>query len=136
MRRSPVVVPALLLALLAPVQSEFRQTWESTLDGRPVRARDFPGLQILMTLLMGPKRYEDISVPALASRCSNRIAGSVVAIRYGIFRYVSGTVNSQSFNWRAHVPRLSLVTRTTSIGMISGTSCLKCTLSMMRWTDT
>jgi hypothetical protein len=67
--------------------------------------------------------------------CSNRIAGPVAVIHYGIFMYASGTVNPQAFNWRAHVPRLSFVTRTTSIGMISGTSCLSCTLSMMRWTD-
>ena len=42
----------------------------------------------------------------------------------------SGTsVKPQSCSWRAQVPRLSFVTRTSSIGMISGTSFLKWTLS-------
>ena len=57
--------------------------------------------------------------------------------RYFMFRYASGTsVKPQSRSWRAHVPRLSFVTRTRSIGMICGTSCLSCTLSKMRCTDT
>jgi pimeloyl-ACP methyl ester carboxylesterase len=47
-------------------QAEFRQTWETTSDGRPAKPRDFPGSQILMTILMGAKRYTDIQVPALA----------------------------------------------------------------------
>lgn len=45
--------------------AEFRQTWDSTSDGRPVKARDFPGSQMLMTILTGNKRYPDIPVPAL-----------------------------------------------------------------------
>jgi non-heme chloroperoxidase len=46
-------------------EAEFRQTWDSTSDGRPVKARDFPGSQMLTTILMGNKRYPDIPVPAL-----------------------------------------------------------------------
>jgi non-heme chloroperoxidase len=46
-------------------EAEFRQTWDSTSDGRPVKARDFPGLQMLMTIVMGNKQYPDIPVPAL-----------------------------------------------------------------------
>ena len=53
------------------------------------------------------------------------------------FKYRSGTVEPRVWSWRAHVPRLSFVTRSTSIGgMIAGTSFLKCTLSTMRWTET
>jgi hypothetical protein len=60
-----------------------------------------------------------------------------VADPYLSFKYRSGTVNPQVFSWRAHVPRLSFVTCTTSIGgMIAGTSRLRCTLSTMRWTET
>jgi len=47
-------------------EAEFRQTWETTSDGRPAKPRDFPGSQMLMTILMGAKRYTDIPVPALA----------------------------------------------------------------------
>jgi pimeloyl-ACP methyl ester carboxylesterase len=47
-------------------EAEFRQTWDSTSGGRPVKARDFPGSQTLMAIMMGVKRYTDIPVPALA----------------------------------------------------------------------
>ena len=47
-------------------EAEFRQTWDSTGEGRPVKPRDFPGSQTLMTIMMGGKRYADIPVPALA----------------------------------------------------------------------
>jgi pimeloyl-ACP methyl ester carboxylesterase len=47
-------------------EAEFRQTWDSTSDGRPAKARDFPGSQMLMTIMMSPKRYTGIPVPALA----------------------------------------------------------------------
>jgi hypothetical protein len=46
-------------------EAEFRQTWNSTSDGGPAKARDFPGSQIFMTIMMGPKRYTDIPAPAL-----------------------------------------------------------------------
>ena len=46
-------------------EAEFRQTWASTSDGRPGKARDFPGSQTLMTIMMGTNRYADIPVPAL-----------------------------------------------------------------------
>jgi non-heme chloroperoxidase len=46
-------------------EAEFRQTWDSTSDGRPRKARDFPGSQTFMTIMMGTKRYTDIPVPAL-----------------------------------------------------------------------
>ena len=47
-------------------EAEFRQTWDSTSDGRPARARDFPGSQMLTKIMMGVKRYTDIPVPVLA----------------------------------------------------------------------
>jgi non-heme chloroperoxidase len=46
-------------------ESEFRQTWVSTPDGRPMKAREFPGSQTLMTMMMSVKRYTAIPVPAL-----------------------------------------------------------------------
>ena len=46
-------------------EAEFRQTWESTSEGRPARARDFPGSSAFMTIMTGTKRYTDIPVPAL-----------------------------------------------------------------------
>lgn len=46
-------------------EAEFRQTWDSTSDGRPSKARDFPGLSALMTILTATKKYTDIPVPAL-----------------------------------------------------------------------
>jgi len=47
-------------------EAEFRQIWDSTSDGRPSKARDFPGSQTFMTIMTGKKRYKDIPVPALA----------------------------------------------------------------------
>jgi pimeloyl-ACP methyl ester carboxylesterase len=47
-------------------EAEFRQMWDSTSDGRPAKARDFPGSQMLMTIMMSAKRYTEIPVPALA----------------------------------------------------------------------
>jgi hypothetical protein len=62
---------------------------------------------------------------------------TIRSVLYFIFKYRSGTLPPQVFSWRAQAPRLSFVTRTASIGgMIVGTSCLRCTLSTMRWTET
>jgi pimeloyl-ACP methyl ester carboxylesterase len=46
-------------------EAELRQTWDSTLDGQPAKARKFPGLSALMTILTSPKRYAGIPAPAL-----------------------------------------------------------------------
>lgn len=46
-------------------EAEFRQTWDSISDGRPGKARDFPGAQMFMKIMTGSKRYTDITVPAL-----------------------------------------------------------------------
>lgn len=47
-------------------EAEFRQTWNSTPDGRPVKPRDFPGSQTLMTIMMRAKRFTNVPVPVLA----------------------------------------------------------------------
>ena len=47
-------------------ESEFRQTWDSTSDGRVGKPRDFPGSEIFMTLMNGAKKYKRIPVPSLA----------------------------------------------------------------------
>ena len=46
-------------------EAEFRQTWDSTSDGRPAKPRDFPGSQVFMAIMTGGKRYSDIWAPAL-----------------------------------------------------------------------
>ena len=46
-------------------EAEFRQTWDSTSDGRPGKVRAFPGSQMFMTIMMSTKRYTNIPVPAL-----------------------------------------------------------------------
>jgi pimeloyl-ACP methyl ester carboxylesterase len=46
-------------------EAELRQTWDSTSDGRPAKARDLPGYSALMAILTGTKGYTDIPVPAL-----------------------------------------------------------------------
>jgi pimeloyl-ACP methyl ester carboxylesterase len=47
-------------------EAEFRQTWDSTSDGRPTKPRDFPGSQTLMTIMTSAKKYAEIPAPALA----------------------------------------------------------------------
>ena len=46
-------------------EAEFRQTWNSTSDGRPLKARDFPGSRTFMEIMKSTKRYTNIPVPAL-----------------------------------------------------------------------
>lgn len=46
-------------------EAEFRQTWESTSDGRPVKPRDFPGASMFMTIMTATTKYTAIPVPAL-----------------------------------------------------------------------
>lgn len=46
-------------------ETELRQQWNSTTDGRVGKHRDFPGGAMLMTLIMDPKRYTGVPVPAL-----------------------------------------------------------------------
>src|ERR1043166_5299479 len=52
-----------------------------------------------------------------------------------IDKYLGSTsVKPHAFNCRAQSPRFAFVTRTSSIGMICGTSFLKCTLSTIVFT--
>jgi len=46
-------------------ESEFRQTWDSTADGRPTKARDAPGIANMMTLLTDTTWQPVIRVPSL-----------------------------------------------------------------------
>ena len=46
-------------------EAEFRHTWDSTSDGRPTRARNFPGSSAFMTIMTATKGYGDIPAPAL-----------------------------------------------------------------------
>jgi len=41
-------------------EGERRQSWDSTLDGRVTRSRDFPGSQSLMTLMRDVKKFGDL----------------------------------------------------------------------------
>jgi len=47
-------------------ESEFRQTWDSTAEGRVTKQRDFPGSQMFMTIMTSSKKYANVRVPALA----------------------------------------------------------------------
>jgi pimeloyl-ACP methyl ester carboxylesterase len=47
-------------------ESEFRQTWDSTSDGRVTKQRDFPGSQMFMIVMTSSKKYANVPVPALA----------------------------------------------------------------------
>jgi len=46
-------------------ESEFRQTWDSTPDGRPMKEHNFPGLKAVITVVKDPKKFASIKVPAL-----------------------------------------------------------------------
>jgi pimeloyl-ACP methyl ester carboxylesterase len=45
--------------------TEFRQTWDSTSSGRPLKPRVAPGSALFPLMLTRPKRYAEIPVPAL-----------------------------------------------------------------------
>ena len=47
-------------------ESEFRQIWDSTPDGRVTAPRDSPGSHYLMAIMMNTRKYAKIPVPALA----------------------------------------------------------------------
>jgi pimeloyl-ACP methyl ester carboxylesterase len=46
-------------------EAELRQLWVSASDGRPLKPRDPPGSQVLMTIVKETKRRTGIAVPAL-----------------------------------------------------------------------
>jgi non-heme chloroperoxidase len=46
-------------------EAEFRQIWDSTSDGRPVKLRDFPGNSMFMNIMTSTIKYKNIPVPAL-----------------------------------------------------------------------
>lgn len=46
-------------------ESEFRQTWDSTADGRPLRPRNFPGFAIFSMILSNPQKHNRIPLPSL-----------------------------------------------------------------------
>jgi hypothetical protein len=46
-------------------ESEFRQTWDSTLDGRPTHPHNFPGFTIFSIILNDSVKDDNISVSSL-----------------------------------------------------------------------
>jgi pimeloyl-ACP methyl ester carboxylesterase len=46
-------------------EAELRQTWNSSLDGRPTKPRSFPGAQMFNAILTSGPRYAALPVPAL-----------------------------------------------------------------------
>ena len=46
-------------------ESEFRQTWDSTLEGRPTHPRNSPGFSMFSTILNDPIKYDSIPVTSL-----------------------------------------------------------------------
>jgi non-heme chloroperoxidase len=46
-------------------EAELRQQWESTPGGGAAKQRDFPGDAMVMSVVMGAKKYSNIPVPAL-----------------------------------------------------------------------
>jgi non-heme chloroperoxidase len=46
-------------------EAEFRQTWDSTSDGRPTKPRDSPGSSVFMGILTAATKHTSIPVPAL-----------------------------------------------------------------------
>jgi pimeloyl-ACP methyl ester carboxylesterase len=46
-------------------ESEFRQTWDSTLDGRPMHTRNFPGFAMFSTILNDTSKHDNIPVTSL-----------------------------------------------------------------------
>ncbi len=47
-------------------EAEFRQTWDAAPDGRPLKARDFPGASAVAGIMTSGERYASIPVPVLA----------------------------------------------------------------------
>ncbi len=47
-------------------ESEFRQTWQATPDGRPANPSDFPGMKTVMAALTNARAYAVVPVPVLA----------------------------------------------------------------------
>jgi len=46
-------------------EAEWRQLWDSTSDGRVVKPREPAGMNTLLTILQGPKKFPDLPAPAL-----------------------------------------------------------------------
>jgi non-heme chloroperoxidase len=46
-------------------EGEWRQQWDSTLDGRVTKRRNFPGSQSLMTMMGDARKFAELPVPAL-----------------------------------------------------------------------
>lgn len=46
-------------------EGEYRNTWDTTADGRPLKRRNFQGWPTLMTMIESTRKYDDIPVPAL-----------------------------------------------------------------------
>ena len=46
-------------------EAEFRHTWDSTSDGRPARARNFPGASAFAAIMTSGRKYTSIPAPAL-----------------------------------------------------------------------
>ena len=69
---------ARLFGFLMP-EGEYRQTWDTTANGRPLKRRNFRGWPTLMTMLGSTIKYTDIPVPALVIFADPHIAETWMA---------------------------------------------------------
>lgn len=99
-------------------EGEWRQSWDSTLDGRVTKARNFPGSQGLMTLLGDAKKFGELPVPALVifalphvaeAYITNSADPSVREVANAYFTTVDSLTEKQARAFEAGVPRARVI---------------------------
>jgi pimeloyl-ACP methyl ester carboxylesterase len=99
-------------------EGEWRQRWDSTLDGRVTKPRNFPGSRSLMTIMGDAKKFGDLPVPALVifalphlaeAYITNSMDPSVREVANVYFTTVDSLTEKQARAFEAGVPRARVI---------------------------
>jgi non-heme chloroperoxidase len=99
-------------------EAEWRQRWDSTLDGRVTKPRNFPGSQSLMMIMSDAKKFEDLPVPALVifalphvaeAYITNSTDPSVPEMANVYFTTVDSLTERQASSFETGVPRARVI---------------------------
>jgi non-heme chloroperoxidase len=99
-------------------EGEWRQSWDSTLDGRVTKPRNSPGSQSLMTIMSDAKKFGEVPVPALVifalphvpeAYITNSSDPSVREVANVYFTTVDSLTEKQARAFEGGVPRAKVI---------------------------
>jgi pimeloyl-ACP methyl ester carboxylesterase len=99
-------------------EGEWRQTWDSTVDGRVAKARNFPGSKLFKTIMGDVKKFGDLPVPALVIFALPHVAEAFInnstdpsarEVASAYFRAVDSATEKQATAFQGGVPSARVI---------------------------